>query len=362
MTKDELQQQALDAIGNQSHVAVEIGTGGGKTLLALKHLNKFNLPFNKKYLVVVPKNSIKQEWINEANKHSFKDLLIDIDFTTYRSLHKCSQEYDIVYLDECHSLTFSHDNWLENYNGKIIGLTGTYPKGTISEKAKMCKAYCKKIFEYNVDDAIDDEILNDYQIYIHMLQLSNRHVVQKQNKNKGVYKVSEIKDYNRLTTLIDKSFGQKKQMFQIMRMKAMQSYPTKLEYTKKILKDIPYKVLVFANTQEQADKLCKHSYHSNNPNSEENLNLFSKDLIKELSCVDQLSEGKSIPNLKCGIIMHSFSNERLTRQRIGRFLRLNPNDKGYIHILCYENSIDLKWVKNSLSSFDSNKIKIYRHE
>ena len=360
MTKDQLQQDALDAIGDQSNVAVEIGTGGGKTLLALKHLNKFILPFNNKYLVVVPRNSIKQEWINEANKHGLQDLLMDIEFTTYRSLHKCNQAYDIVYLDECHSLKLSHKEWLESYTGKVIGFTGTYPKGTISEKAIMCNTFCVKIFEYNVDEAIEDNILNDYQIYIHMLKLGTANNVSKKNSKGGKWKTSELKDYNNLTNLINKSFGQKKQLFQIMRMKAMQSYPTKIEYVKKILKNVPYKVLVFANTQEQADLLCKHSYHSKNPNSEKNLKLFSEDLIKELSCVDQLSEGKSIPNLKCGIIMHSFSNERLTRQRIGRFLRLNPNDKGYIHVLCYENSIDNTWVMNALSSFNQSKIKIYR--
>jgi superfamily II DNA or RNA helicase len=359
MTKDELQQQALDIIAGNTHVAVEIGTGGGKTLLALKHLNNFIYP-GEKYLVVIPRNSIKKEWINEATKHGFINLLDVIDFVTYRSLNKSSYDYDIVYLDECHSLKYSHSNWLDNFKGKIIGLTGTYPKGTASEKAEMCREYCKKIFEYNVDEAIDDSILNDYQIYIHMLQLSSKNNVHKKNKVGGKWKTSEFKDYNNLTMLIDKNFGQKKQLFQIMRMKAMQSYPTKMEYVKKILKDLPYKVLVFANTQEQAAALCKHSYHSKNKESEKNLELFSKDLIKELSCVDQLSEGKTIPNLKCGIIMHSFNNERLTRQRIGRFLRLNPNDKGYIHILCYENSIDKKWVKNALASFNQNKIKIYR--
>ena len=58
--------------------------------------------------------------------------------------------------------------------------------------------------------------------------------------------------------------------------------------------------------------------------------------------------------------MHAYSNERKAAQKIGRFLRLNPNDKAIIHILCYENSIDLKWVQNALKTFDQTKIKYHK--
>jgi len=361
MTKDQLQAQALNEIGNQSHVAVEIGTGGGKTLLALKHINMFDCDLYLEYLVVVPRNSIIVEWQKQAKEHGYQHLLDKINFVTYRSLNKAPMHYATVYLDECHSLKFSHDEWLEQFPGKIIGLTGTYPKAYSSEKGLMCSKYCKKIFDYSVDDAIDDMLLNDYQIFVHLLKLGTKHNLVKKNKKGGQWKTSEYKDYQYYTKGINEGSPYMQQKLRILRMKAMQSYSTKIEYAKHILKHLPYKVLVFANTKEQADYLCKHSYHSGNKNSEANLQLFAEDYIKELSCVDQLSEGKSIPNLKCGIILHAFSNERLTRQRIGRFLRLNPQNKSYIHILCYENSIDLQWVKNSLKSFDPKKIKYYKH-
>jgi superfamily II DNA or RNA helicase len=70
----------------------------------------------------------------------------------------------------------------------------------------------------------------------------------------------------------------------------------------------------------------------------------------------QLNEGINIPNLKEGIILHSYSNERKSNQRIGRLLRLNPDDKSIIHILCYSNTIDETWVKEALSDLDQNKI------
>jgi superfamily II DNA or RNA helicase len=70
----------------------------------------------------------------------------------------------------------------------------------------------------------------------------------------------------------------------------------------------------------------------------------------------QLNEGVNIANLKQGIIMHSYGNERKASQRIGRLLRLNPNDKAIVHILCYVGTVDEKWCKEALEGFDQSKI------
>ena len=135
-------------------------------------------------------------------------------------------------------------------------------------------------------------------------------------------------------------------------------YNTKEAYAKKLAKSMDTKCLVFANTQKQADKMCKHSYHSGNKKSEENLELFSDGRIDRLSCVLQLSEGVSIPDLKQGIIMHSYGNERKSSQRIGRLLRLNPTETAVCHILCYKGTQDEIWVKKALKDFDKSKIKL----
>jgi superfamily II DNA or RNA helicase len=272
-------------------------------------------------------------------------------------------DHDEVYLDECHSLKYSHAEWLDSYElngGKLLGLTGTYPTGSKSEKAEMCNTYCPKIFVCDVDTAIENGMLNNYKIYVHMIPLDKRNTVVKKKKNGGTWKTSEVKDAMYWDSALAKAKNQKQvQMLRILRMKAFQSYPSKVQYVKGILKKIDYKTLVFANTKAQAEELCPHSYHSSNPNSEKNLELFSEGKIYRLSCIDQLSEGINIKDLRVGIIMHTYSNERKARQKIGRFLRLNPDETAIIHILCYQNSIDLHWVKNALKSYDNSKIKIH---
>jgi hypothetical protein len=40
----------------------------------------------------------------------------------------------------------------------------------------------------------------------------------------------------------------------------------------------------------------------------------------------------------------------------GRLLRLNPDEKAIVHILCYMGTVDEKWVREALEGFDPSKI------
>jgi superfamily II DNA or RNA helicase len=172
-----------------------------------------------------------------------------------------------------------------------------------------------------------------------------------------VWFTSELSSYEYWTKRInDASSKKEEQICTVMRMKALQDFPTKLHLARKLLESINDKCIVFANKKEQADVLCMHSYHSGNSFSEENLKMFKEGVINKLSCVLQLNEGVNIPNLKAGIIMHAYGNERKSNQRIGRLLRLNPDDTATVHILCYKNTIDERWVTTALSDLDENKI------
>jgi superfamily II DNA or RNA helicase len=89
------------------------------------------------------------------------------------------------------------------------------------------------------------------------------------------------------------------------------------------------------------------------------LEKFRTGEINQLASVQQLAEGINIPNLKVGIIMHAYANEKKLRQKIGRFLRLNPNQKSVVHLLCYADTVDYHWCKNALKDFDKTKIFKY---
>lgn len=356
MEKSEIQDSALQAVLPYHRSGVNISMGVGKTLLGLRHMDK-NYTDYCKFLVAAPKKSIIQSWKDDAEKFNYTHLLPHITFTTYLSLDKQSDDYDVLYADECHNLLFTHDEWLSNFSGKILGLTGTAPKHKTSEKGKMVERYCPIMYNYTTDEAVEDDILNDYEIRVHMLSLNTAKTILITHGDKSWY-TSEQDIYNYWSRRIDDAQGVKQlQICRIQRMKKMMEFPSKEALTIALSGQIKDKCIIFANTMAQADRLCQHRYHSDNPLSGDSLLAFKTGKINKLSCVLQLSEGVNIPELKESIILHSYGNERKTAQRIGRNLRLNPKDKAIINILCYKDTVDVRWVTESLTSFDQTKIK-----
>ena len=361
--REEIQQQALDIATKHTRSGLGISMGVGKTLIGLKYLNELQQKnmYKLNVLVVAPKLSIFETWKDDAVKFNLPAELVDkITFTTYLSLNKFNpHNFDVVVLDECHSLLDSHEVFLANYKGRILGLTGTPPRYAQSEKGRMVMKYCPILYKYITDDAIDDSILNDYRIIVHKMPLGTENNIPVNLKNTNFY-TSERKSYDYWTRrILEADTKKQEQIASVMRMRVMMDFKTKEVYAKKLLEEIEDKCIVFCNTQEQADRVCEFSYHSNNPDSEGNLHLFGNDHITKLSCVMQLNEGVNIPNLRAGIIMHAYGNERKSNQRIGRLLRLNPNDTAIVHILCYQGSVDERWVNEALKDLDPTKIKYH---
>jgi superfamily II DNA or RNA helicase len=357
--REQVQQDALGIATKHKRCGLGISMGVGKTLIGLRYLeNLQGLEKKVRVLIVAPKLSIFDSWKADADK--FNIDISKVDFTTYLSLYKKDpSDYDVLILDECHSLLYSHHGFLGMFTGRILGLTGTPPRHFKSEKGEMVNTYCPIIFKYITDSAVEDDILNDYRIIVHRMSLGKTNNIPVKLKDKTFY-TSESKNYSYWTQrIMEASTKKQEQIASIMRMKALMDFKTKEDYAKELVLEIEDKCIIFCNTQDQADRLCKHSYHSNNPDSEDNLENFRKGNIDYLSCVLQLNEGVNIPNLKVGIIIHAYGNERKSSQRIGRLLRLNPTETAIVHILCYKDTVDDRWVIEALKDFDQSKIKYF---
>lgn len=361
ITKSDIQSLVLEEIIKHQRSSVGLGTGVGKTLIGLLHMQNF---FQKdiRFLVVAPKKSIFESWKNDAVKFDMEYLLAHIQFTTYLSLPKRNpNDYDILYLDECHSVKESVEPFLNTFKGKILGLSGTLPKIANSEKGRLMYAFFPPVYNYKTDQAIHDEILNDYRIIVHKLELSTKKDYEVKTK-KGQWVTSERANYEYWSGRIAKSYLPKDlQIMRILRMKAIQSYPTKLVYTKKLLQTIQEKCLVFCNTILQAEALLPCSYTSKNKDSNVNLEKFNNGEVLQMSTVLQLGEGINIENLNTLIVLHSYSGgSSKLRQFLGRSLRLKVGEIATIHILVYKDTIDESWLSSALEDFDINKIK-YEH-
>lgn len=358
--RNEIQDEALAEAIKYKRCGLGISMGVGKTLIGLKYLEHYHNITDKlqKILVVAPKLSIFESWKQDAEKfHISKSMMKRIEYTTYLSLNKKDpKEYSFIVLDECHSLLYSHEEFLEQYRGYILGLTGTPPRWRDSEKGRMVARFCPIVYKYKTDFAVEDQILNDYKIVVHEMYLDTTKNIRMETKGK-VWWTSEFSSYEYWTNRIAQATTQKsKQISSVLRMRAMMDFPSKENYAKDLLESTDQKCIVFANTIAQARRICPITYDSENPDSEDNLQAFSAGRITKLSCVLQLNEGVNIKGLKEGIIMHAYGNERKSSQRIGRLLRLNPDDCATIHILCYKGTVDEKWLSDALKDFDESKI------
>ena len=82
LSRDKVQQDALDIAINNSRATLGISMGVGKTRIAIQHLMKLYDPFIR-VLVVVPKWSVMTAWIKELQLLGEQDKMEDhIIYTT----------------------------------------------------------------------------------------------------------------------------------------------------------------------------------------------------------------------------------------------------------------------------------------
>ncbi len=316
------------------------------------------------FLVAAPTQAILDSWPQEARKFGLEYLLDAITFTTYRSLSKTLLQghYHKLYLDECHTLKESHELGLKAHVARkksILGLTGTPPALANSEKGRLVATYCPILVDYTTDEAILAGLLNDYRLVVHRLPLGSVRDYVVTTKAGSQFTTSERENYQYWSTRLANANQDALpvETLRLLRMQALMHYPGKGRYMAQLARQFTEKVLLFTCTQEQAEQQAEHTYHSNNKANQTNLDLFNAGTIQRLACVAQLSEGVNIANLRVGIIWHAFGNERKAAQRIGRLLRLNPDQTATVHLLMYQDTVDEYWVEQALAAFDPTKIR-----
>jgi superfamily II DNA or RNA helicase len=86
-TRQEILEESFLEISKHNRRTAAISVGVGKTLLGLTDMEKeLAKKPDAKFLVVIPKLSVKNTWLDEAIKHNKKHLIDYFKFVTYRSL------------------------------------------------------------------------------------------------------------------------------------------------------------------------------------------------------------------------------------------------------------------------------------
>jgi superfamily II DNA or RNA helicase len=308
---------------------------------------------NPKILIAYPDNKIQFSWISEFEKCNF--INYDVTFTNYASISKYNETYDIIVLDEINNTSERQRIYLNSLikrNKCVLGLSGTISKETEGELQEIGLNILRR---YSVEDAIKDEIIAPYKIFIHTIKLDT---LKKEKNSKGRW-VSEKNKYDNYTFVIDKNIREKRDVsfLAIHRNRILQNSIAKLNKTLKLLKELQdRRVLVFTGLKKIAENLNIPYFHSTS-NNVEVFEDFKAAKIKHMAVVNIGKSGTTFQNLDC-IILNSFvGNEEVLEQLVARSQLLDKANKiAEIHIITSSEKAEIKKLNKALINFNKEQI------
>ena len=415
-TKTEITKEANSAylkhinLGNKGGTLV-LDMGSGKTKIgldiAIKVLNVSTC------LIVSPRSNLtgvirdnENSWIKEIDKW-YSTEKYRFTLTTIQDAYKWNdKEYDLVILDECHTiLTKNYSNLLKNNKFKyILGLTGT-PGLEIEGKQDLYTKYAPIIFEYM--DSAKEGLINKSRVLVFERELNNNFKITSGSKKKS-FMQGEFSRYNYLNREFEKQkialiklqqqaeennnviegmnlwlfareWGYNNKAPNSMERAIAMKFLNTIQYRKKmlhnltssvfyakaikeaILKDSKNKVLIFTEEIAQADKITEYTYHSKMTESIKNKNFkdFNEGTLRELGSSKGLTLGLNLEGANYGILESYIGSTVDNAQKKGRGHRLAPNEIFTLIIFKIKNTQQEKWFDKIITTLNTEDITYY---
>lgn len=363
--KEELQQKAEQAhiqMGYKSTICASVGSG--KSKIAVNRINSYKFKSNKPIHAILfagAREIYLEMFKKELIKFELEHMISEITFCCVASLKKqIKVDWDLIIIDESHLDVERILEFLQVYKNKpceILLLTGT-PISEKNEIGREIYKICPISFRKGLDDSIDESLINDYRISIVYHSLNNE---DKYIRYGAQAFQTEQQKYGWLYRCYQNSFNRtrKKFPFELNQLKLFfKNLKTKEEIALKLLRKIDGKVLVYAGSIEQSERMGMPVYHSKLKKEERVhiLNSFITGDILSLCNIAGIRESANIPKLKFGIIMAPDASENNFEQTVGRFSRLVIGEVAHITVLCAKNTIEEVWLNNAMKRLDSTKI------
>lgn len=358
--REQIQKEALESIEKfNGHCLLNLAPRVGKTKIAIDYLKKH--PEYNKILWVAPSVEMRDTDVpNEFIKWKAKTIFNKVTVVQWASLNKENcKKYDCVILDEYHLITPNNSKTL---SGKILGLSGTHP--VEEDKLELLKKLNLKIcYSLSIDKAVKYNIVAPYQINIIEYNLDNKvRNIEAGNKFK-TFKTTELEHYNFLTKRINamQYSGKPVPAFMyINRQRALHTYPSRMQIAKDIVKRLKGRSLIFTYQIDQAEELCKHTYHSKT--DELDYKHFQEGKLDKLALVNMASVGTTFHNMDNCLIVGTNSKAKNFEQKFCRILIPRENYIAKVFILCALNTQDEKWVKTAVANLDSSNINYINYK
>ena len=358
--REKIQQEATQKIlKNKFSGIINVAPRVGKSKIVCDAIK--NNP-TASFLITVPYNSIMESWKTEFIKWNVDTNEIKIEVINQRSLSKVNlSSYDIIISDEIHTLSNAQLEILQQFNGVILGVSGSISKETEALLKKELRL--KNIFKYTIEEAVRDNIIANYEIYLLPVTLDNKHKYIEAGSKTATFKTTEYLNYQYLTEQFNKfkraswnnpKMNPVKMQYASKRANLIYNSKTKLEAVSKIIAKFD-RCLIFTARTEIADQLGSGYHSKSNP---EVLESFMSGETNKLAVCEMTNMGITFPNLKVGIFHQMKSSEESAIQKVMRMCNMEDDNVAQIYITYYANTVDEEWTKKALEGLDPDKIKI----
>lgn len=351
--QNEIVEKASKFFKTEKFGYLDVSVRVGKCKITIDLLKKDFVP-NEVILLCYPDNRILESWTKDIEKWKYNNP--NIIFCNFSSLHKYKDKiFGLVVIDEFPSASenereICHIIMTNDKKTKCLALSGTISKESKEEWG------LKEIAKYTTEQAIEDGILSDYQITVHLVDLDT---IIKTKNSKGK-EITEKQRYDNYTYVIEKM---KKNGSNFMHLalscnRLSLSSIGKVNYTKKLLKQLNDKrVIVFTGLANTADSLGIPSYHSKSE-SDKAFKDFQEGKSDKLALAAIAKMGVTFFSLESVILLNFTYNAEESKQMLTRSLIMDYKGKiADLHLICLRENPELKKVEESLSMLDKTKIK-----
>ena len=350
--QNEIQNKFIKAyLEGDRQTCFDISVRVGKTRVGCKIAKELNA---KNVLILYPFDTIKKAWEDEWVKIGWKPE--NITYSTYLSIKKVINKYDIIFADEIQKASDAKLeilNELLDINDNFLGLSGTYSSQTV-EDLKNCGLTISQT--YTTEQAIIDGIVSDYEVIIKTYKLDDKKQIQKKGKN-GDYYTTEAKHLKTLSNRIINASGSSIKFARLNRMRFINNNESLKKVCLKLIKQLENKrFLLYGADTSFIDDLEIPTFHNKNI-KKNHLELFLNQEIKHLGLCQLANQGVTFEKLDTIIVTNINSNSENLFQKLARSLLLEEGKKSKIYIIVSEEAFQMKWLNQALENVPNNKIK-----
>jgi len=356
VTKNKIQRIIIDKIKKALFRGIVLASvRSGKTRIMLTAIREIsNNDLDISVLVSTPQVDIMHSWIEECEKLEYYPK---IEYCNFKSLHKIqNNKYDYVIFDEAHTIPLVNIlpivSKIVKNNDKVILASGTYSEDTLLNLT--LSTGLQQIVDYSTDDAINDGIVNNFKIEVHLFKLDNTKSVQFGGLKK--WYSTDYKECQRMSKKVDNSFGKEKMVAALFRMKMINSCQSLIRNVQKWIKDNPNKRFILFTGDEKVGMNYNIPMFNSKSKNNDVLKDFQEGRSNSLCLIKKGGTGVTYEGLDTILITDINSNSETLEQRCGRSLLFEEGKESIVHIFCSTEEFQLRWLESSLKSINPDRI------